>query len=358
MTDGWTHKLGLDLNGFWQIDDVMVERIATSPHVGGRGLKHLDLAGSLKDSNRLTAAGLRLLRRFTALESINLCNVDSVYGFTDWPRSPTLTCVRLGDKGFHPADGPPRGGPDDTGLLALCEALPHLTRLELAACSAISKACIGRALGKLTHLQELLLTSSLEVYDEQVHVIAGLSELKKLHLSGCVRVSSDGVAQLGRLRALTDLSLAHVSVSADSIRAMSSLPLVTLDLWSCHARDAAVLALSGHTELTSLRLGFNNLTDVGMCAFAKFTKLKLLALAYNTAITDEGVAQLSHLLSLHFLDLQSCKRLTDASLPVLSGLRHLGKLNLDQCSGLTLPAVKALRASRPQLQVMHKLGYT
>ena len=109
MTDGWTHKLGLDLNGFWHIDDVMVERIATSPHVGGRGLKHLDLAGSLGHSNRLTAAGLRLLRRLTALESINLCNVDSVYGFTDWPRSPTLTCVRLGDKGFHPAEGPPRG---------------------------------------------------------------------------------------------------------------------------------------------------------------------------------------------------------------------------------------------------------
>lgn len=350
----------LDLNGFEQIDDALVEAVATKwiPHFGRPGLKHLDVGGSPEYGNRLTAAGLRLLRCFTALESINLCNVGPVYGFTDWPRSRRLTCVRLGDKGFDPMAGPPRGGPDDKGLLALCEALPQLTRLELAACAAISKACIGRALGELTHLQELELTSSLEVYDEQLSVIAGLSHLKKLDLSGCVRVSGDGVAQLGRLRALTDLSLANVSVSAASIRAMSSLPLLSLNLWGCHAGDSAVLALSGHTELTSLRLGFNNLTDIGMCAFSTLTQLKHLALASNQAITDDGVALLSHLLSLHYLDLNSCTQLTDASLPVLSRLRRLQVLKLDQCCGMTLPAVKALRCRRPRLRVMHKLGYT
>ena len=198
-TDGVDSKTGLDLNGFEQTNDALVEGVATNPHVGRPGLKHLDLAGHPEYGNQLTAAGLRLLSCFTALESINLCNVHPVSGFTDWPRTPTLTSVRLGDKGFEPAAGPPRGGPDDKGLLALCEALPHLTCLELAACGDISKACTGRALGELTHLQELVLTSSLEVYDDEVSVIAGLSELRKLDLSGCVRVSSDGMAELGRL---------------------------------------------------------------------------------------------------------------------------------------------------------------
>jgi hypothetical protein len=188
-------------------------------------------------------------------------------------------------------------------------------------------------------------------------------------------VSSAGLAELGVLSRLSDLTIRYRDLDAEAFAALSVLPLERLILGPGKLLepsaaglgalvrlreleidlegfgDAAAAQLATLVALERLGLGDTEISDEGLVHFAALTSLERLELHHtrvtkhgleslrdmhalevleldHTDIVDEGVAHLAGLTSLRELRLDHTL-ITDAALPYLLGLERLERLNLE-----------------------------
>jgi len=343
----------------------------------------------LRGSQYLTDRGLLHLTDLSCLEIAKLDNCHSIQGrgllaFASSHRLHTLSftnCRRLTDEGVI----------NISHLLALEELSLHgcrcltdralaalsdlynLTMLDISQCDLITDDGIDM-LERLENLGDLSLGWCRNVTDRGINILSkqpqratnlrvlrmarcnitdeGLGQLSRLHalteldLNGCSRISSaalgSSVQRLeslqvldvsycpgilrnsfqGKIDKLRSLDLCYSAVRDTHIYRLNSLPMLEeLNLDSCLISDTGVRHLAENNvlpNLKSLDLADTDLTDMGMAHIAKFTKLERLSLFY-CMISNNGLRHISKLTNLETLNLDS-RDISD------DGLRHLRPL--------------------------------
>ncbi len=221
-------------------------------------LAELDLASTWLSADRVrTLAGLPLVR----LVGLHLSDGDEVAAI---PAIPTLREVSL-DIGTSLGH--------DEAVAALVEGNPTLRRLDFDSDSFFFDAGL-EALCRLEHLEHLHLRKNHDVTADGVAGLAASGHLELLTLSDCRRATAGVGAFAGT--GLRFLDLSH-----------------SLDLGDDIA--AAVGAIPGLTHLGLNPYGAGDLTDVGVAALAKLSKLRALNLDGQYRVTAAGLAELTDL---------------------------------------------------------------
>ena len=105
------------------------------------------------------------------------------------------------------------------------------------------------------------------------------------------------------------------------------------------------LTVADLEKVTSLRLPFRQITDVGLKEVAKLQNLQELYLP--SQITDEGLKEVAKLQNLTGLNLMACKQITDAGLKEVAKLQKLERLSL-LGTKITDAGVAELRKALPK----------
>jgi hypothetical protein len=226
-----------------------------------------------------------------------------------------------------------RGSPVGDEELAILEGLPQLRKLDLGQCPALTDAGLTHLEG-LTQLRELELNWCRALTDAGLAHVGGLVQLEKVALHACEALTGAELAHLNRLAQLRELDLGGCSALTDAgLAHLAGLPrLQKLGLWGCRA-----------------------LTDAGLACLNRLPQLRELDLRQCEAASDAGLAHLARLSRLQRLDLWGCEGLTDAGLAHLKGLTQLQGLNLGRCPGLTDAGLAHLRGLT-QLQELELWG--
>jgi len=325
-----------DMFGEKGTDDALMARIG---RLGG--LEKLLISG--QGAGAVTDAGMAQLRNLTRLEvlwiqdclAVTDAGLDHLRGLTrlrdleliqtgiDGPGLKNLAgLTRLEDLSIN------RALEDDS--LAHLAGLTSLTSLSL---SGVSLTDDGLAhLRNLTNLRSLKLGNPLDLAPPELMGLTALEPppppgLPDLKPPGPVRepsrITDAGVAHLGGMLRLEELSLAGAAVA--SLRPLAGLTrLRSLDLTATPIDDAGLAPVAGFPDLGRLTLARTRVGDAGLAHLVGLTNLTDLGLS-GTRVTDAGLARLPRLSS---LDLSSTA-ITDAGLPaLLATAAPLDRLNL------------------------------
>jgi len=156
---------------------------------------------------------------------------------------------------------------------------------------------------------------------------------------------------LAKMPHLTEINLSHTSFNDDNMKGLSKCTQVKrLYLSNCwKVTDAGIGHISKMKQLTELRLHAIDVTDEAIDDIVKLPQLSILFLN-ATDVTDAGLAKLGKISSLTELHLFGTN-ITDAGLAHISQLKNLKHLDLGFCKSLTTPAVKRLRKQLPQCEI-------
>jgi hypothetical protein len=273
-------------------------------------------------------------------------------------------------------------------LIADFSGFRHLRQLVLAKVP-LPPRDIG-TLEKLPELRELVLIYDTGL-DSWLAAVSKVRSIRKLTVQG--DVSDQGLAEIGKMVGLEELTLEGDRYSCDGIRALSSLQLLgALGLSGTNLgddclkyatslkrlrnlsvvaveglSDAGVQHLHGPAKLEQLRLAGMGITSRSAATLVKISTLTHLVLD-GTEIDDVGLRELSGLHGLMFLSLANSKVSdikTDLTFPKLQflslegtaltddGLRHITRL--PQLSSLNISNTRVTKAAIEMLAGMPSL---
>ena len=171
-------------------------------------------------------------------------------------------------------------------------------------------------------LQEIDL-HELRVESEQLKHIGRLRGLRQLKLSK-LRTSGDGLAVLRGLRDLEALTLTKCDLSDRDLKAIGSIrSLKRLDLSRTSITDDGLAFLKGLKHLESLDLSHTRIGDAGLRRLTALKALKDLDLS-DSKVEGPGLKELAKLTALQSLDLPAC--VPPESMEALKALPVYGKL--------------------------------
>jgi F-box/leucine-rich repeat protein 14 len=198
-------------------------------------------------------------------------------------------------------------GATDEGFKSLALNLIHLQSMTFTSNGCITATALQN-LSKMTELRSLNL-SYMNVVDSTLQAIGSLYHLERLNLSGCAKVSDEGIAYISRLRMLHHVTLV-----------------------GCHElTDVSLAVLSELVLLESIEVpDCPRISDDGCKALAKLSKLEVLDLSENDTITDEGIKALAHL-PLEGVFLENCMSLTEGCVDELLKVKTLQCIKLSGC---------------------------
>ena len=265
-----------------------------------RSLKKLDIA-----SSQVTDRGLEYLAQIKTLEHLELPQRDQ-----------RITDIGLAHLGQLP----------NLKHLAVSEmhyAFPNMNKewytdkglAELAKCRLLEDLSIG----------------SIGITDAGIERIAKLTNLKKLHLFGCVNVTDAGLAKLTSLKSLKDLDISRANTTIAGVNQLNSLTNLTrLDVFGLK-RDGSTLDISGLTNLENVSLWFSSeagdaFTDADLVCLADLKRLKWLQIGPRH-FTDRGIAYLAGLSNMERLGIGG-PGMTDQGLKYLTNMKKLDTLTI------------------------------
>lgn len=166
----------------------------------------------------------------------------------------------------------------------------------------------------------------LDIDDDALAVLNGLSRLKDVYLSG-PKVTDEGLKHLASLPKLGGLRLTDTKITGAGFRYLDKADgLMVLYLGGSKVDDAGILALGKKPNLSELYLDGTAISNNALKAIATFPRLGQLGLG-NTKVDDTGLAHLKDHPALVNLFLQN--------LPVTDeGLIHLRQLGRSQKAGM------------------------
>ncbi|MCE9567002.1 MAG: hypothetical protein K8U57_33790 [Planctomycetes bacterium] len=188
--------------------------------------------------------------------------------------------------------------------------------------------------------------------------ISHLKNLATLNLSGVAHLGGYHFAdlkELAPLATLKNLNLDSTGLDDDDIPAiLTHKSVLNLSLKMSNAKT--LKGLSALSQLTSLDLGYSNVTDMGMKEIGKCRNLRHLQIN-NTLVTETGLKELSGLSELQTLEL-AWTSVTEKGLRELAPLRKLSTLGLtagDRGGYKTFAAQRA-RVTDETLRVLSEIG--
>lgn len=186
----------------------------------------------------------------------------------------------------------------DKGL-AMLGRLTSLKRLSLNCCRFITGIGMG-SWGNLTNLTSLDMEDCLQIVDAGLSKISTLvgGSLQHLAVSGCQRITDQGVAALESLKP---------TLSSLSVGACKSLS------------NSAMGSIAGLTQLRSL--------DISIC----------------TEVDNQGAEMLSNMYNLTRISMRHCWRVGDEGIRALSLLPTLRRINIHGCHRVSSEILTCLR---------------
>ena len=172
------------------------------------------------------------------------------------------------------------------------------------------------SVGKLTNLTHLNLNGCTFFFGSKVSVIAHLTNLRTLDLSGSDHVSQD---ELEKMPYLTSLDLSNNLTVRGRAAVQQLTNLTYLDLSHCGAACGVEVYIISHlTKLRTLNLCGNH--NVIQHDLKQLTRLTNLDLSNNLAV--RGRAAVQHLTNLTYLNASNCA-ISNCSVSCLVNLREL-----------------------------------
>jgi len=234
----------------------------------------------------------------------------------------------------------------DAGLAHL-RRLTGIQELRLAALDGVTDAGLEHLAG-LPNLASLDLSTLEQLTEAGLRHLGALPRLRSLHLAGPV-ITDEGVAHLVRLRHLETVRFSARLTAAGLARLRDLPKLKELELWPVREMTSDRLAQLGRlAQLEVLELSYAHLNDDHLVHLKGLTNLHKLNLT-GSWVTDAGLAHLAALSTLAELDLSGTK-VTDAGLKHLRVLRNLKVLGLAD-TRVTTAGAKSLEARIPGLTV-------
>jgi beta-lactamase regulating signal transducer with metallopeptidase domain len=184
--------------------------------------------------------------------------------------------------------------------------------------------------------------------DEGLNRLSHLRSLVRLNLSGDLEITDDGMAHLGTITTLKNLSLANAAITDKGLSQLK--PLTSLESLVLHnapqaqVSDAGLASLAGCSKLRKLVVTNAKIEGRGLAPFTTLTSLSL----ENNPVDDAGVETLVRNKQLTDLNL-SGTRITDNAFSVIAkNLPDLQKLNVrkTQLTDAGLEALKPLKHLR------------
>jgi len=144
----------------------------------------------------------------------------------------------------------------------------------------------------LVKLEELNVSAA-EIGDASLRVLGGLPEMRSIQLHGVLNVTDDGLAPLAGLSRLEMLILPDSQITGPGVGALTGMArLQTVSLARAPLEDSGMTELAKINSLRQLDISRTKITDGGLADFAgKLPLLTRLNLA-ETNISDEGAAAL------------------------------------------------------------------
>ncbi len=326
-------------SGFAHLKNVPSLRILNFGHLRqttDAGLAHLaDLTGvqdlSFHWSERITNKGIEYLTKLPHLRSLDIANakVDHA-GLAYLKDIKTLESLDL-----------PSEGISDEGLAYLSQ-LPNLRELEISRVHLTDPSKDRgyytdkgvRMLAACTLLEDLSI-GSIGVTDASMETVAGLGNLRRLHLFGCTSITDEGLKKLTPLTNLEYLSISGADISISGLSSLNEMPnLRELSVRDVEQDDTG-LNLSGLKELRKLSIGTRReedpITDVDVACLAELMHLEWFQITHSMrkprGLTNHGLASLAGLTEMDRLTIGG-PDLTDEGLAYLSQMKKLDMLNI------------------------------
>jgi len=203
-----------------------------------------------------------------------------------------------------------------------------------------------KRLGTLKNLQYLNLHSTL-VTDEGLKSLGSLVSLNRLTLGSC-EVTGEGLVAVTHLP-LERLYVGSTSVNDDGLAVIGRIAaLKDLSMWGVPITDKGIAHLRRLSKLESLNMRATIITDAALEHLAKLRNLQDLDIL-GTLVTGSGLAHLRDLPNLTSIDI-SRTALRDKSLKSIFPLQHLTRIDLEKTKA-TQAGVRELWRVMPRLEV-------
>jgi hypothetical protein len=339
--------LELDLEGWDGVNQELVTQISSL-----RFLRNLDLSSTDIDDNfllsvqlrnvvqlrisntEISSRGLKSIENCIGMELLDIsscCNLDDSVGKV---LSNLFLLRHLNMSGCH---GVPKEGFRFLNNMALIQEL-NVSYTKFSEESLINLRYLSR-IAKLDLSSTMIEGSGLEYVPK--------TRLTELKMRRCSMLQGQWYEKLSRFYELKKIDLSFNGVlQANSLEAITQLPLTSLDLSYCYSLGKGVgTHLSKMVNLEELYL--SGCTNIPAKSFRGLGKIKSLGvlLLDETNIGYEGIRSIESLRSLHFLSMAYCQNLDEKSMRALSNLKNLFHLVLSGCSSVNKKGLIALSNS-------------
>jgi hypothetical protein len=116
--------------------------------------------------------------------------------------------------------------------------------------------------------------SNSDIKDDDLAVLANMTQLEYIYLEGNPKLTDAGIAHLAKCTKLRHLELNQTSVTGTGFAALAGCQeLRTIDLTQCPVTDETVVQIPRFAVLDNIYLGGTQITDTGARHFLEWTSL-------------------------------------------------------------------------------------
>jgi len=116
--------------------------------------------------------------------------------------------------------------------------------------------------------------SNSDIKDDDLAVLANMTQLEYIYLEGNPKLTDAGIAHLAKCTKLRHLELRQTSVTGSGFAALAACQeLRTIDLTQCPVTDETVVQIPHFAVLDNIYLGGTRITDTGARHFLEWTSL-------------------------------------------------------------------------------------
>jgi hypothetical protein len=116
--------------------------------------------------------------------------------------------------------------------------------------------------------------SNSDIKDDDLAVLANMTQLEYIYLEGNPKLTDAGIAHLAKCTKLRHLELNQTSVAGTGFAALAGCQEVrTIDLTQCPVTDETVVQIPRFAVLDNIYLGGTQITDTGARHFLEWTSL-------------------------------------------------------------------------------------
>ncbi|XP_068659593.1 uncharacterized protein [Aristolochia californica] len=156
-------------------------------------------------------------------------------------------------------------------------------------------------LGSFRHLRTLNIADCRGVTNSSLWPLTGMTSLKELDLSRCLKITDAGFEHLLSIPNLEKLFISETRVTTKALMRLSNFRKIrALDLGGLPVTDLALSSLKGLSQLEHLDLWGSKISNMGAADLTVFPKLSFLNLAWTS------VTKLPNLPSLSYLNMSNC----------------------------------------------------